>query len=132
MILVPLKLYGPFNTRDISNLGILKLFMLVIPFDPQLPQDNVNITVQRLGERQQRGLSEERGDFPMLRPWATAHFGQPSVGKVDFRLLVCRREWVQCGLRCVVMREGCDELLIGSSQVARGVKERLGAGEALS
>ena len=53
----------------------------------------------------------------MLRPCPTAHFGQPSVGKVDFRLLVCRREWVQCGLRCVVMREGCDGLLIGSSQV---------------
>ena len=105
--------------------------MLVIPFDPQLPQDNVNITVQRLGERQQRGLSEERGDFPMLRPCATAHFGQPSMGKVDFRLLVCRREWVQCGLRCAVMLEGCDGLLIGSSQVARGVTYRLGVGEAL-
>ena len=105
--------------------------MLVIPFDPQLPQDNVNITVQRLGERQQRGLSEERGDFPMLRPCSTAHFGQPSMGKVDFRLLVCRREWVQCGLRCAVMLEGCDGLLIGSSQVARGVTCRLGVGESL-
>ena len=132
MIFGALEAIWPLKTRDILNLGILKPFMLFIPFDPQLPQDNVIITVQRLGERQQRGLSEERGDFPMLRPWATAHFGQPSVGKVDFRLLVCRREWVQCGLRCVVMREGCDELLIGSSQVARGVKERLGAGEALS
>ena len=67
----------------------------------------------------------------MLRPCPTAHFGQPSVGKVDFRLLICRREWVQCGLRYVVMREGWDGLLIGSSQVARGVKERLGAVEAL-
>ena len=53
------------------------------------------------------------------------------MGKVDFRLLVCRREWVQCGLRCAVMLEGCDGLLIGSSQVVRGVTYRRGVGEAL-
>ena len=53
------------------------------------------------------------------------------MGKVDFRLLVCREEWVQCGLRCAVMLEGCDGLLIGSSQVVRGVTYRLGVGEAL-
>ena len=67
----------------------------------------------------------------MLRPCSTAHFGQPSMGKVDFRLLVCRKEWVQCGLRCAVMPEGCGGLLIGSSQVVRGVTYRLGVGEAL-
>ena len=93
---------------------------------PTTPTGHVNVTVQRLGERQQRGLSEKRGDFPMLRPCSAAHYGEPSVGKVGFRLLAFRREWVQCGLRCVVMREGCDVLLIGSSQVARGVKYLLG------
>ena len=60
----------------------------------------------------------------------SAFFGQPSVGMVDFRLLIWRRVWVESGFRCVVMWEGCDGLLKSSSQVVRGVKERLGAGEA--
>ena len=36
---------------------------------------------------------------------------------------------MESGFRCVVMWEGCDGLLKSSSQVVRGVKERLGAGE---
>ena len=82
------------ETRELLDLGTLKPFMLFIPFYPRLSRDNVNIAEQRWGKRKQRGLSEQRGDFSMLGPCPTAHFGQPSLGKVDFRLLICRRKWV--------------------------------------
>ena len=51
MIFGALEAIWPLKTRDILNLGVLKPFTLFIPFDPQLPWDNDNITVQRLGER---------------------------------------------------------------------------------
>ena len=85
--------------------------------------------MQRWGEGERRGLSEQRGDLPMLCPCQSAQFGQPSVGMVGFGLLTCWRVWVEIGFRCVVMWEGCDGLLRSLSQVVRGVKERLGAGE---